>query len=331
MIAINVNCPAKINLLLRVGPRYKKNGLHRIESVFCRSSLCDRLEIVLDPQSMPEPVSDDGYSVFEGRIEGITVCLRAKIYGEFDRQLRTLSKSDSAQRGLVSRDNILFRALDAFYREAGSNITKPERMFITLDKHIPMEAGLGGGSADAAGLIQTLYEYHVLGEGSSLSRVCAMTGNDVLPCMFSSPLFYNGTDIVLSESDTVSLESILIKPPQGSSTADAFRLLARPFESENDNDVLFTSERLQSFLDEIRNMKASISNDFSSPLKSVLPVLKTLDQLLPDTGSQMHSITGSGSCSFAIYKNSMDADSALLKIRKHLGDEWFVSREKIYS
>ncbi|MGA0972442.1 MAG: 4-(cytidine 5'-diphospho)-2-C-methyl-D-erythritol kinase, partial [Candidatus Puniceispirillaceae bacterium] len=128
---ISVLAPAKINLFLRVCGKDDR-GYHHLDSLIVFTEFGDRLTF--------EPAANDALIVtgeFSTALDNAEIATP-----RFNRQTQD-------NRGA---DNLVMRALDG-YRQAGGVI---DGLAITLEKNIPVGAGLGGGSADAAALLRAV-------------------------------------------------------------------------------------------------------------------------------------------------------------------------------
>jgi 4-diphosphocytidyl-2-C-methyl-D-erythritol kinase len=143
MKSININAYAKVNLFLEVTSR-RKDGYHELATLFARVGLCDRLRLERTEKS------------------GIALKL-------FNRSNLKLSRPE---------DNIVYKAAEKFFAAFGIE----PAVKITLLKRIPMGAGLGGGSSDAAAALLALSRLYGLDKKNSfkkLSRLALELGSDV--------------------------------------------------------------------------------------------------------------------------------------------------------
>ena len=119
-------------------------------------------------------------------------------------------------------DNLCMKAARAFFAETG---TKSDGVTITLEKHIPVQAGLGGGSSDAAAALRALRTLYApdISDGR-LETLAARLGSDV-------PFFIRGgTQLATGRGEVVSplppLTAgwfVVVKPDEGYSTAEMYR------------------------------------------------------------------------------------------------------------
>ena len=122
--------------------------------------------------------------------------------------------------------NLVTRAARALATELGR--AEPTGLLVTLDKQVPTQAGLGGGSADAMAALRLLCGiWQVTPDRDLLARVGGRLGSDV-------PFFaYGGTALGLGRGDEIAslpalppMACAIVRPPFGVSTADAYRWVA---------------------------------------------------------------------------------------------------------
>ncbi len=149
-VCVSVDCPAKTNLTLHVGkPREQWGGRHELDTIYCAISLADTLTATQKPLGT-----------------GFSLELKGKHLGD-------LSSADM-------RRNHAVLALFAIAKEAGR---EPD-VALSIDKRIPVGAGLAGGSTDAAGTILALNELWELDWPlERLKRVAATLGSDMPFCL----------------------------------------------------------------------------------------------------------------------------------------------------
>ena len=251
--------PAKINLTLQVGPRLA-SGFHDVRTILQSIAISDALTFT--PRRGPFA-------------------------------LRTRA------RGLpADRTNLVWRAADAIWRAAGrAGDARDVRIAIT--KAIPMAAGLGGGSADAAAALVGLNRVWELGlSRSQLGEIAASLGSDV-------PFFLvGGTAIGLDRGDTVfpledarRLDLVVIKPAAGVATADAYRWLdedrdrGRPGHAAPPRrlDLGWPTGPL------------SLVNDLEGPVARRVPVVAEMVAACLEHGARAAAMTGSGSAVFGAF------------------------------
>ena len=176
-VAISRLSPAKINLFLHITGK-RDDGYHNLQTVFRLLNWGDYLHF--------SPLSLIKTSVVPNSTicidEQITTCCTALI---------TIVGADNITDNLA--DNLIFKAAKTLLKSAIESQKLPEQLQqirITLDKHLPMGAGLGGGSSNAATALLTLNElWHFNFNQNELIKIAATIGADV-------PIFIFGQDAI---------------------------------------------------------------------------------------------------------------------------------------
>ena len=166
---------------------------------------------------------------------------------------------------------------------------------ISLLKHIPSGAGLGGGSADAAfmlKLLDELYELHLSTE--QLEQLASQLGADCAFFIRNEPTFATGIGNIFSPIN-ISLKDyqiIIVKPNVFVSTKEAFAYIYPQRPSVSIVDVI------QSPISEWRHY---LVNDFEASIFPQHPEIQTIKQMLYENGAEYASMSGSGSSVFGIF------------------------------
>ena len=183
---------------------------------------------------------------------------------------------------------------------------------ITLKKHIPDQAGLGGGSSDAAAVLRALNSLYAADLKEDELRALALrVGSDV-------PFFITGGcarvrgvgEIVEPIQSRTPLELVLAKPKPGVSTAQAYRMYhdcppVRP-------DVAGVVHALQS--GDVNKLSACAGNALAPAARILCPEIIQTGELLCD--ARFTQMTGSGSCVFGCYDTESSAREAYERIKK---------------
>jgi 4-diphosphocytidyl-2-C-methyl-D-erythritol kinase len=185
--ALVLRPPAKINLMLRIGPR-RPDGFHDIRSLIQSIALSDTL--ALTARAGPLALHVRGHGV------------------------------------PTDRANLVWRAAELLWRANGRS-GDPREAYIQLDKAIPATAGLGGGSSDAAAaLIGLNVLWGFRRTRSDLMALSIELGSDVPFFLQGGTALCAGRgDEVYPVDDILRLGIIIIKPSIGVATADAYRWL----------------------------------------------------------------------------------------------------------
>ncbi|MEJ2879918.1 4-(cytidine 5'-diphospho)-2-C-methyl-D-erythritol kinase [Pedobacter sp. GR22-6] len=190
-----------------------------------------------------------------------------------------------------SQDNICLKA----YHLLAADFTLPPQC-ITLLKNIPVGAGLGGGSADAAFLIKLLNDKFEL--GLSLGQMEAYAAKLGADCPFfirNTPVFAGGIGDQFTEIelDLSAYYLVLAKPPVHVSTADAYSGIKPVLPSTSLKDLIPLP---------IREWKSRLVNDFEQTVFSKYPQVEALKAALYDAGAVYAAMSGSGSSVFGIFE-----------------------------
>jgi 4-diphosphocytidyl-2-C-methyl-D-erythritol kinase len=213
--------------------------------------------------------------------------------------------------------NLVLRALAAFRIRWPDRL--PAGLAIRLAKNLPVAAGLGGGSADAAAALR-LFATMSGGVGfDDLLALAAGLGADVPMCLHSRPAEVRGIgDIVRPLRHFPPLHVVLVNPLLPVSTAEIFRRLDR-----RDNpglpelaDPLARPAQLGLWLRETRN-------DLEPTAIAIVPVIGDLVTRLAATGGCILArMSGSGATVFGLYGSSAQAHQAAHDMRTQWPDYW---------
>ena len=210
-------------------------------------------------------------------------------------------------------DNIAWKAARALLDLAGSD----HGAVIEITKNIPIAAGLGGGSSDAATVLIGMNELLQLGRSDrQLMETGCKLGADVPFFIFKKAALAEG----IGEKLTVIPEMpkcwiLLINPKVPVSTAWVYRSLQ------------LTSTRklnkLPEFFDSVEQVVAFMSNDLESVTIPAFPVIAEIKNRLVQLGATGSMMSGSGPTVFGIFKDFEKAESARREITQ--GTNWFAA------
>jgi 4-diphosphocytidyl-2-C-methyl-D-erythritol kinase len=189
--------------------------------------------------------------------------------------------------------NLVFSAAEAFYREAG--ITP--YIGLTLDKVIPVGAGLGGGSSDAAVTLLALNDHHEkLLSKQRLLAIAAKLGADVPFFLYRRACIATGIGDILEPLDLwPRLWYLIVKPACNVSTEWVYRNFKLELTSTTSEDILNYLKK-QPF--EISRL---LENDLEKVTASYYPVILTIKKALLEAGASGASMSGSGSSVFGVF------------------------------
>ncbi len=175
-----------------------------------------------------------------------------------------------------------------------------------LTKRLPVAAGLGGGSADAAAALRLLARLNQLAPGDDrLLAAARLTGADCSVCLYSGPAFMRGTgEHIEPLQDWPSLHAVLVNPGVAVPTRPVFDALAMtPGRIELD--------RAHPALD--RAPLAAIGNarnDLAPPARRIAPVIVDAEAALAGNGATLVRMSGSGATVFGLFPDPTHAAHA---------------------
>jgi 4-diphosphocytidyl-2-C-methyl-D-erythritol kinase len=222
-------------------------------------------------------------------------------------------------------DNLVFKAAKLL-AEAVPNLKLGA---FALDKVLPVAAGIGGGSADAAAALRLLASLNNLSlDDPRLQQVALATGADVPVCLFSRACDMTGVGEQLLPLALPSMPCVMVNPRVPVATKDVFKALGlRNGELlVGATDVLEAAawpEEGASIADWVEILE-TVPNDLEAPAMRIEPVIgDVLEALRYSAGVKLARMSGSGATCFAIFGASADAHAAAEKIRRdHPG--WWV-------
>ena len=199
----------------------------------------------------------------------------------------------------------------------------------TLDKVLPVAAGIGGGSADAAAALRLLAKLNGLAlDDERLLAVALATGADVPVCLASRACDMTGVGETLAPLSLPILPCVMINPGVPVATKDVFtalglrngELLVGATDVFGGTDWPEAGASVEDWVEVL----AASTNDLEAPAMRIQPLIgEVISALNATNGAWLARMSGSGATCFAIYENTADAGRAAEKIRRdHPG--WWV-------
>lgn len=253
---------AKINLGLNIVSK-RPDGYHNLETVFYPIPLTDALEIKYMDEKFPSE------SPCDLKITGNDVDCNEE-------------------------DNLVIKA----YQLLAADFQLP-RVHAHLVKRIPTQAGLGGGSSDAAYMIRLLDERFRLNIGiPEMERYAAKLGADCAFFITADPSYAEGIGDVLMPVDVPGAGLggyylAVVKPSVAVSTRNAYAAIVPKTPAKCCRDIVRQP---------IETWKDELVNDFEAPIFAMHPELAAIKQSLYDAGAVYAAMSGSGSALFGIFR-----------------------------
>ncbi|EGF22798.1 4-(cytidine 5'-diphospho)-2-C-methyl-D-erythritol kinase [Fannyhessea vaginae] len=298
---------AKINLHLGIYPHnVGESGYHRADSVMAALELADTVTLSYNERAQQNTVVMD------------------------------------AGPDVAMKDNTAFRALEAMCQ----TFHKQPAYTVTIQKHIPAQAGLGGSSSDAATTIKLLCKFWGIDAlDARVVRVAQSIGADVAFFLHPIPAYLNGVGATLQESfeHVPSIPCVIVRPQAGVSTPVAYRLFDEHVQTGVETELKPRSELgaelkqrlnpeagIQSFMPQspdriiqalrvgdVLALNGLLYNNLAEAvIQQVADIREVLAWLRTQQGISHPCVTGSGSAVFAFAQSSAICDEIALKASK---------------
>lgn len=273
--------PAKVNLALHVTHR-REDGYHDLESLVVFAEVADELTAV--------PALADSLT----------------LGGPFARAL------------VAGEANLVSRAVSAFRTRWPEAVETGLAMHLT--KNLPVAAGIGGGSADAAAALRLMASLSNRPIAfADLADMAAHLGADIPACLVSTPLVARGVGEVLAPlPEFPALHIVLVNPMIPLATADVFRRLRA-----HDNYPLPELPSPLTRPAQLGLWLAETRNDLQPPAVKLVPVIGDIvAQLAEAQGCMLARMSGSGATVFGLFGSSGQAHQAAQVMRAAHPDHW---------
>lgn len=257
---------AKINLGLNIVSK-REDGYHNLETVFYPIPLYDALEIKYMDEKFPSQVACDL------KVTGNAV--------ECDEQ-----------------NNLVVKAYNLLAEDY-----KLPRVHAHLYKHIPSQAGLGGGSSDAAFMIRLLDERFRLNIGNpEMEKYAARLGADCAFFIEAEPAYAEGIgdELMPVDGPKGNLNGYylaIVKPDIAVSTKEAYAAITPTATSKSCREIVRQP---------IETWKEEMVNDFEAPIFKLHPELAEIKEKLYQQGAKYAAMSGSGSALFGIFETEQN-------------------------
>lgn len=220
-------------------------------------------------------------------------------------------------------DNLVLRAARALVAEARTPLAP---VGLTLDKRLPVAAGLGGGSSDAGATLRLLRDTWDLGlTDARLEAVAASLGADGAACLWGRPVLAEGRGERLSPSPGLPLiDAVLVNPRVAVSTAEVYRR----FDAGGvfgDVTPPALPEAFES-VEELAGWLALTRNDLEAAAVAAAPAVGDVLATLADEPEALFArMSGSGATCFALCAGDLEAEGLAERVEA-MRPEWWVRR-----
>ena len=239
------------------------------------------------------------------------------VFGEFadlidvrpSRSLRLKVKGTFGGALPESNDNLILRAAKLL---SDAVQIKPNAE-ITLTKNLPIAAGLGGGSADAAATLRALAVFWEIPPNSlDLTLLGLGLGADIPACLLSEPCFVGGVgELVEPVPGFPSVPILLVNPGEALATASVFAGTKQEFSKKS------RFETIPDSVDGLVSALKSSRNDLERSAIELCPaVAEVLQAIRATDGCRLARMSGSGATCFGLYSDVMEAREAAKSLRQ---------------
>lgn len=208
-------------------------------------------------------------------------------------------------------DNIIFKAYSKL-KELSKDISGIK---VTLNKRIPTEAGLAGGSTDCASFILAINKMYNLNlSEEELIELGKNIGADVCPCYYNTAVKAEGIGEIITKIDTkFKYYLVIIKPEISFSTKDMFKKLDETEDLRQENMATPMERALKT--ENLELLCNNLYNVFEEVVEEK-EIIEELKNKLLDNGAKGVLMTGSGSCVYGIFKNKEDARQVYKQLKE---------------
>jgi len=281
--AVQRRARAKVNLFLHVIGR-RPDGYHELDSLIVFTELGDALTFASDDDLLLEVTGPQAAALAAASIGGET--------------------------------NLVWRAAQRLRALCGD----APGAHVTLEKRLPVAAGLGGGSADAAATLRgliALWRRHDLPK-ERLAVLAAELGADVPVCLAGHPSRVGGAgERIVPVRPPPAAWLVLVNPGEPLATAAVFAARSGPFSAP--------AGRLPEFADvaALAAWLSATNNDLETPARALLPAISDVLLTLRGTpGCLLARMSGSGATCFGLYAGKTEARAAAAAITAQWPGWW---------
>lgn len=277
METCTINARAKINLTLEIFDK-RKDGYHDMRSVMHKIELCDIVKVTVDTERTDENAGEIRVSCSKAVCE--------------------------------EKDNLAYKAADRFMSLYYKKTGKIASCIVEIEKIIPEKAGLGGGSADCAAVLDALTKLLGVISEEEKEEIAAELGSDV-------PFMLEKYDCALATGTGTMLQSlpmmpmcycVIGTPDKGLSTRDIYDLF-------DDKKHVVPNVKVNSLIsaleqEDFGRICDNITNQFEPICIHEVPEIGKIKKCLLKNGAYTAQMSGSGSAVFGIFTDKNTADTA---------------------
>lgn len=249
----------------------------------------------------------DGYHIVSMVMQSISLCDEITVSDTDDGEIKIICSDENIP---IDESNTVYKAVELFFKETEKENNGIE---IKIKKNIPTEAGLAGGSTDAAAVLFALNEiFKTELSRKELAEIGAEIGADVPFCVYGGTMMASGIGTILSPlPDLPDCYFVIVKPKIGICTKEAYE--------KSDSSEFLAIKGMDKITEAIceANIK-SIAKNLYNKFEEVmaLPEIEAIKEFMLKCGALGASMTGSGSAIFGIFDNENMRDNCARRLEE---------------
>ncbi|MBW2984297.1 4-(cytidine 5'-diphospho)-2-C-methyl-D-erythritol kinase [Candidatus Woesearchaeota archaeon] len=209
---------------------------------------------------------------------------------------------------ISTKENLVYKTALLLRNEF--NITEGAKL--TIQKNIPLAAGLAGGSSNAAAALIGLNKlWNLELNEEELTKIASEIGMDVPFSVAGGSCFAEGKGTKLSRIELPELDVLLVNPGFGISTRTAYQSL----DLAKTGKAMATRKLLQAKSQDIKYIAKLLHNDFETTLLSRYPVLKEIKDKLIENNALNSAVSGSGPTVFGLFEDEEATSKAYESVK----------------
>ena len=269
---------------------------------------------------------EDGYHLLDMLMQPVSLCDRIGLVPSKDLSLRVLGEGGAEMEGPVER-NLAWRAARLLREAAG----REDGAEILLTKRIPARAGMGGGSADAAGVLVGLNRLWGTGlSGAELEALGLRLGADVPFLIRGGLARCQGIgEKITSVPCSRFCPMIVLQPAEGLSTAAVFQAYhaevaaqGAPGPDQQTVDAWQEAALAAILAGRPGESRDAFFNALEPVSRRLLPEISEMISALEESGAELAMMTGSGSAVFGIFQSPEKRDEAFARLSPRYPRLW---------
>ena len=249
----------------------------------------------------------DGYHIVSMVMQSVNLCDEITVSDTDDGDIKIICSDESIP---IDENNTVYKAVELFFKETEK---KNNGIEVRIKKNIPTEAGLAGGSTDAAAVLFALNKiFDTELSRKELAEIGAEIGADVPFCVYGGTMTASGIGTILSPlPDLPECYFVIVKPKIGICTREAYKKSDSPEFSAIKGMDKITEAICEA---NIKSVAKNLYNKFEEVTS--LPEIEAIKKFMLQCGALGASMTGSGSAIFGIFDDDNMRDDCARRLEE---------------